>query len=186
MALYQFDWLKSMPYSPNPSGRYYWTNVMYLESTDFPNVPQMINHALSKEKIICRANINVEGYRLKTPPGRGNVVSTVDFSILQPGGQPAIANPYLLTIARWTLIDDLGRKSYRLVRYPLGEADIIDGKLSPLAMTRQQASLGTYLITGTMRNSYGRVLTTGSVSPLAHMWQLRHGTKRGRSKFWLP
>lgn len=184
--LTQFDILKSIPYPENPTALYYWTNVSYVDSADFDNQPQMILAVLQRERLIARANINFEGYTIKQPPGRGNIIFQGAYSTPQPGQLPAITDPYLLTIARWTLIDDLGRKSYRLVRYPLGADDIEAGKLSPTGFTRQQTSLNTWLATSIFRNSYGRVIETGSVSPLAHMWQLRHGTKRRRSTFWAP
>lgn len=184
--LTQFDMLKGFPYPSNPSGWYYWTSVLYVDSDDFDNQSQMILAVLGRERLCSRENIHYWGYRIKQPPGRGNVVLTASFTGTGTGSLPAIADPQILCIARWTLADSFGHKTYRLVRYPIGTSEIEGDRLTPAGLLRQQTSINTFLATNIFRNKYGRVLETGAASPRVHMWQLRHGTKRSRSRFWLP
>lgn len=185
MALTQFDILKSLPYPALPSGRYYWTTVAYVDSDDWSNQNQMILHVLQRERLITRANVRFDGYTIKRPPGRGNIILQADPTPAPNGSLAAVADPQIISIARWTLRDNQNHPTYRLVRYPLGTEDIDADMLSASGYARQVASLNTFLATGTFRSKYGRVLTAGTVSPRVHMWQLRHGTKRSRSTFWL-
>lgn len=185
MALTQVDLLKSMPYASLPSGRYYWTTTLYTESTLFTSDANLALYAVTREKLITRANVDFEGLRVKRPPGRANIVLQQDFTFGQPGAQTAVANPFLINIARWTLRDDFGHVTYRLHRFPLGEGEFDGLKLTSAAYAVQQNMLNGFLFPARWYNHHGNVLTSGQVSPLVHMWQLRHGTKRRRSDFWL-
>jgi len=186
MNLVQVDILKSLPYAPNPSGRYFYTTVVYADRDNYVSYTTMANNMYSRESLITRENVWFHGFRFHDPPGRGNIAFTVSYSSPGEGSQPPVDNFSLITIARWTLVSVTGRKTYRLSRAPLDITQIDGEYLTPAAVLHEQTMLNTFCGPDVFYNKYGELLSHGIVSPRVHMWQLRHGTKRERSRFWLP
>jgi hypothetical protein len=178
MDLVQVDFCKRVPYDPEPSGFYYWTSVYYFDRDDFPSNGSVISKAQQFEHLFTTEDAKHVRADLKNPPGRGNIVASVTNFFGQGGAIDSEGSYTLLNIARWTLISDAGRKSYRLNRMPLRPSDSEGQFLSDSGYSQQLASLNTLLITGLSYNSHGELLVDGTVDRALHMWQLRDGTKR--------
>jgi hypothetical protein len=178
--LVQVDFCKRVPYSPNPSGYYYWTNVYYLDADDFPTLNLVVNRVQSFEVIRLTEDVELWEATLKDPPGRGNVVLKVSNFFGQTGEVPSEGEYSLLNVARWTFRSSTGRYSYRLNRMPLRPSDMDGPNLSDSGFAFQQLRASSLVNSGQVYNSYGELLVSASVDRRLHMWQLRDGTRRRR------
>lgn len=172
------DFCKRVPYSPLPSGFYYWTSVYYLDRDAFSSDAHCIAEVQAIERVLCLESVLFVRSQLKSPIGRDNVRTTINYTFGQGGQIPDNGEYSMFNIARWRLWSDADRYSYRLNRTPL-IPEWIDGvNLSPLGLFRQQSGLNAFLFPGLFYNSYGELLTRGEVKPSLSMWQMRDGTKR--------
>lgn len=180
MDLIQIDVCKSFPYTPNPSGLYYWTSVYYADLDEFFDYADVIATFFQIEQFGMLASCKFVQMDIKNPPGRGNIVYTVD-NFFGQGGLTANTTQYsLITAARCHFWDDEGRYSWRLFRGPLRGIDMEGDRLSSAGLLRCNAFLNGWQTRATMYNSHGSQITRKEVEPRLAMWQLRHGTKRSR------
>lgn len=178
MVLRQYDVGKRLPVAGIGSGWYYWTNVYYNDTADFPNAAQARLAVLVLDQFIRTEDALGTGIRIHQPPGRGNVVENTVFPGTSGGFQPSEGSFSIINVARWEFRSSTGRYSYRLNRMPLRPSDMDGDRLSSSGMSVQVGLLNHYLLQGWCRNSYGELLTSGRVVPALVKWQLRHGTER--------
>lgn len=180
MSLWQIDWGKRIPYSGTPDGYYYWSSTYYLLREDFASDHDLITECYNIEQITTCTNVQQTRFHIKHSPGRGGVVATGN-QFLQPGLVPLGTGSWsILSIARWDLWSETGRRTRKYIRMPLRQSDMLGDLLSPSGMATQVPKLNSFLANGPFRNAYGEKLVQGRVSPFIHPWQLRHGTKRSR------
>lgn len=178
MDLWQIDMAKRVPYAYNPSGFYYWTSVYYADRDYWDSNVQMFLDFLQLEKLLTTTDVEIVKLRAHNPPGRGNIVYEQGVS---PGNHGVITSEgeySMIEVARWHLLSDSGRRTYRLNRMPLRPSDVDGMELSASGLIRQQTSMNTLLAQEYCRNSYGELLTSGDVVRRLTQWQMRHGTKR--------
>jgi hypothetical protein len=180
LNLWQVDINKRIPYSPNPSGYYYWCSLYYVDRDEFTSDSDCIFWVLAKDRLLCTEDVGRIGWRVHDPPGRGNVIINEVFTTGSPGLIDSEGSYSLINIARWWLYSSTGRRTYRLNRMPLRPSDMDGMNLSDSGYATQVAALTNFLFPTRLRNSYGEYLTSGEVVRPLVMWQLRHGTKRRR------
>lgn len=180
MDLIQIDCCKSFPYDPNPSGLYYWTSVYYADLDEFLGYPQVISTFFQIEQFAMLDSTKFVQMNIKNPPGRGNIVYTVDNFFGQGGLTDDTDNYSLIMAARWHFWDDQGRYSWRLNRGPIRGIEMEGNNLSDYGHFRNEAIINSWRARCTPYNSHGAEITRFEVAPKIAMWQLRHGTKRSR------
>jgi len=119
-------------------------------------------------------------------PGTSTVFYTQNTSIGNVGSLTALTNPNLLIAARWRLLGSDGSRSYHLHRQPIGDEYLLDGTFSTTGRSQSQTRINTFIAQNIYRTHSGAKVVSGQLAPVPAMWQLRHGTKRRASKFWLP
>lgn len=178
LSLVQVDAFKFVDYEPNTSGRYYWSTVYYLDTDDFVDLEALSVYVQHREEYSNTELVFPYYIQIKEPPGRGNIVYEQSAYTGQGGLWPDDGNHSLIMVARWSLVSDTGRKTYRLHRMPIPN-DYLDGpNWTPTGKSNLDGQLTTLLLEAKCRNSYGELLTEGAVSATPRMWQLRHGTIR--------
>lgn len=185
MTLLHGQALLSAPWPEGNDGWYYWLHTFYVESTDFPNNSQMNNRCRNTMTLLYTDQVLLRSIRWKIA-GTESVFFQVIYSPPQAGDQAAQENFNLLLAARWRLHAADGSYSYHLHRQPMGEDYITSGEYSSLGLMQQHTRLNTFMIQGIFRSQTGSLLTVGELASRPVMWQLRHGTKRRRRRFWLP
>jgi len=166
-------------------GRYYWTHTAYMKTTDFSSTAQLLLAWTARVKIGYTEDVLLHGHRL-IDPTTGNVVTTQTFTTPQACNQDAAVNYNLLLAARWKFVADDGSTGYHLHRYPVGE-DWIDGdNFTDAAHSQLVAVAGSMYLPGKIYSGTGSEVASWSVNRNIVDWQLRHGTKRRNSRFWLP
>lgn len=174
----QLDVWKSIPYPDNPSGRYYWSSVYYIDSASVSSPSDAYTRTRSLDRGVTRPFVRYEKCIFKSPPGRGNVFLEIPdgthFGLL-----PEASGPYTLTtVGRWRLRSSAGRWTYKYLRGPLYWEEVENGQIIGTAATFFGAYQNTMTFAGIFRDSYGDLITGGAFDYRARMWQLRHGTKR--------
>lgn len=185
MTLLHGQVLLSAPWPEGNDGLYYWLHTFYVQSTDFANNSQMNLACLGDMKLLYTEQVQIWSIRWKVA-GTNTVFFEVIYGTPQFGDQPAQDNFTLLIAARWRLHASDGSYSYHLHRQPMGEDYFTSGEYSPLGLTQQHTRLNTFMAQGIYRSQTGSLLTVGELASRPIMWQLRHGTKRRRRRFWLP
>lgn len=177
--------LLSMAWPGVGLGRYYWEHCFWVDSDDFDNNAQMALAILADMKLLYTTQIKIESIRWYVPH-----TTTVYFQQIytfpQFGSLTSVGNPTLLVASRWRLRGNEGSYSYHLHRQPLGEAYLSNGAYTPLGLTQTQSRMNTFIAQGIYRTSTTHLISSGERSTVPSMWQLRHGTKRRASRFWLP
>jgi len=181
MVLYQIDVWKSVAYSPNPGGLYYWSSVYYADRADYASNTAMINRVRNCDAAITLADVTYVKYVLKSPPGRGNVQATI-LDGLNHGLQATDPDGYsMINICRVVTAFDDGTKSYRYAGRPM-PARWVDGqKINSVGLLWIGGWVGSMRASSgrpPMRNLAGSPLVGGIVPDLLSQWQLRHGTMR--------
>lgn len=178
MSLVQVDIFKFVDYAPNASGRYYWSTVYYLDTDDFDDLEDLMVYAFHLEEYSNTELVFLYWVQIKEPPGRGNIIHEQTAYTGQGGLWPDDGDHSLITIARWSLISDTGRRSYRLHRMPIPNAYLDGPSWTSTGKSNLDGQLTTLLLEAKCRNSYGELFVEGAVSEMPRMWQLRHGTIR--------
>jgi len=176
VSLVQVDVFKFVDYTPNTSGRYYWSSVYYLETDDFDDLEDLSVYCQHVEEYVNTELVFLWYIQIKDPPGRGNIIYESSLYTGQGGLWPDDGDHSLIMIARWSLVSDTGRKSYRLHRMPIPNSYLDGPNWTDAGKGILDGQLETLLLEAKCRNSYGELLTEGAVSATPRMWQLRHGT----------
>lgn len=179
--LYQIDLWKSVPWDGAPAGRYAWSSTYYYDRDDFSTLRDMWLRAFSVDRIVTLSEVAYTKVVLKSPPGRANIVATIDAApnVGFITGQGSDYN--LLTVGR--LLTDYadGRRSYRYWRAPLPDAWHAEGVLGATAWSWLQG-YGNNLraVSGfpASRNVYGSPMISFTAPRKVYGWQMRHGTLR--------
>jgi len=175
----------SVTYAGLPSGRYYWEHCYWVESSDFPSNAQMYLAVNSDMKLLYGSNVAILSQRYFLP-NTSTVFFTQNASLSNVGSLTPLTNPTLLIAARWRMRGSDGSRSYHLHRQTMGDEYLLDGTYSTTGRSQCQTRINTFIAQGIYRTHSGALITEGQLAPVPAMWQLRHGTKRRASKFWLP
>lgn len=165
--------------------RYYWQHCGWIDRDDFSSDGQMGLAVINDYKLLYTSQVRFWGIRFIVPASGGIHLQQI-YSTPQFGTQTAQVNPNLLIAARWRMRGSDGSYTYHLHRQPAGEGYIENGEWSATGYAQQQTRMNTYIAQGIYRTQTGSLIASGEVSPLLSRWQLRHGTKRRNSRFWLP
>jgi len=175
----------SLPWPGLASGRYYWQHCFWVDSDDFSNNAQMGLAVLADMKLLYEAQVQIHSTRWFLP-NTTTIFFTQTYGTPQFGSLTTQPDPTLLIATRWRMRGDDGSYSYHLHRQPLGEDYLADGRYTPTGLTQTLSRMNTFIGQGIYRTSSTHLITSGQRSTVPVGWQLRHGTKRKASKFWLP
>jgi len=164
---------------------YYWQHCGWVDRDDFTSDGQMGLAVINDFKLLYTSQVRFWGVRFIVPASGGihlqQIYSTPQFGALSPQ-----ANHSLLIAARWQMRGSDDSYTYHLHRQPVGENYLEGGVWSSAGYTQQQTRMNTYIGQGIYRTQTGSLIASGDVVAAPAMWQLRHGTKRRNSRFWLP
>jgi len=164
---------------------YFWEHCHWVDNSDFTNNAQMSLAVLGDMGLLYTTQVRFWGCRWYVPHTT-TIHFQSTFGSFQHGTQTAQANFNLLIAARWRMRASDGSYTYHLHRQPIGETYLTSGEWSSTGRTQQQTRMNTYIGQGIYRTATGSLITTGELGDLPIKWQLRHGTKRRRSRFWAP
>lgn len=167
------------------TGRYFWEHCFWIDRDQFPSNGQMGLAVSSNMRLLYSSNVLLHGQTFYVP-GTMVVFFRQTFTVPAGGAQPALTNPTLLIAARWRMRGSDGTRSYHLHRQAIGN-EYLDGSVySTLGRTQSTTRMGTFVLRDIYRTHSGAKIVEGQLAPTPAMWQLRHGTKRKASNFWLP
>jgi len=177
--------LLSLPWPGLSHADYRWEHCFWIDNDDFDNNSQMGLAVVNDMRLFYTNQVHLLGTRWYIP-GTTTVFFAQTYPTTQVGAQPAQANYSLLICARWRMRGDDGSYSYHLHRQPVGEDYLENGVWSSGGYSQQQTRMLTFLDQEIYRTHTGSLLVTGTVAVFPVRWQMRHGTKRRNSRFWLP
>lgn len=166
-------------------GSYYWTHTAYMRTTDFSSTGQLLLAWTNRVKQGYTEDVLLHGHRL-IDPTTGNVVTTQTFTTPQACEQDAAPDYILIMAARWRFKSADGSEGYHLHRYPIIPDWVVDDRFTDAALSQLGAVAGAMYFPGKIYSSTNSLITGWSVNRNVVDWQLRHGTKRRNSRFWLP
>lgn len=176
--------LVSVEWPEGNDGRYYWEHCGWLDNDDFANNAQMGLFVINNMKLLYTNQVRIHSTRWYLP-GTLTVFFEQTYLVPQFGSLSAQENFNILVCARWRMHGTDGSYTYHLHRQPIGEDYMIDGIWTDDGYVAQQTRMNTYIGQDRWRTQTGALIDNGDVKQLPVMWQLRHGTKRRRSRFWL-
>ncbi len=177
--------LLSCPWPGITGGRYYWTHTAYMKTEDWASNNALFHAWTLRVALGYTEDVLLYGHRM-IDPDDGSIVATQTFTTPQACDQDAVDDYTLLVAGRWRFVADDGTGGYHLHRYPVGEDWISEGQFTPFGLGRLEAVAGSMYAPGKVYARSGSEVSGWSVSPNIVGWQLRHGTKRRNSRFWLP
>jgi hypothetical protein len=183
--LVRMNALLSCPWADLPTGRYYWTHSAYFNTDDHENQAQMLLAWNGRINIMYTSQVLRYGTRIIDPTD-GSVVHTQTFTTPQPADRDPFDQYSLLIAARWKFKAADGSEGYHLHRYPMNLEWVDGNQLTDEGHFRNLASAGTMYNHEDTYSSTGSLIVSWSVNRTIAEWQLRHGTKRRNSRFWLP
>lgn len=176
--------LLSIPWPNTADGRYYWEHCLWLDNSDWSFNAQMANEVRNTMRILYTTQVQLHGARYFIPSS-GDLFYDAPITVDVFGEQEAVTAPNILICARWRMWGEDGSYTYHLHRMPVGHEHLIDGIWSDFGFTEQQTRMNTYIGDHPYRTQTGSLIVRGELGQLPVMWQLRHGTKRRRRRFWL-
>jgi len=165
-------------------GRYYWEHCVYVDSDDFDNNTQMFLAILADMKLLYTSQVQFHSMRW-FDPSDGSLVHQQGIASGNVGLIAPVESPNLLICGRWRMYGVDGSYSYHLHRMPVGSDMITGGEWSEDGLTAMQTRMNTFIAQDIYRTHTGSLIDVGEVAGSPVMWQLRHGTKRKASNFWL-
>lgn len=179
MSLLQVDVGIRHPYPAIGGDTYYWwTEVYYLDGDDFSGYPAMrlaIRRAFGRSHT---AYCSLQLLHFKDPPGRGNVIETVEGNFAEGFIPPSDDYAILINVAMVDFFDGDGNRFRKYIRQPFQPGDEADGLLTSTGIGRLENYASWVVDQGVFRTLHGGLLERYDISPRVHMRQLRHGTKR--------
>lgn len=165
--------------------RYFWEHCFWVDTSDFSSDPQMNNAILADMRLLYTSQVKMEGARWYDPSS-GFIYYQQLYGFPTFGSLSAQTNQNLLVAARWRMFGADGSYTYHLHRQPVGEGYLEGGGWSATGLTQQQSRMNTYIGQGIYRTATGSLIASGDLASAPIAWQLRHGTKRRNSRFWIP
>lgn len=165
-------------------GRYYWEHCLWVDDSDWDSHIQMFLGILSDMKLLYTSQVDMHAVRFYDPSDMSLVYSQ-GIGPGNHGSQSPVEVVSLLIVARWTMRGADGSHTYHLHRAPVGVEYLTDGVWNLAGYAEMQTRLNTFIAQDVYRTKTGSLITEGFVGPYPGMWQLRHGTKRRESRFWL-
>lgn len=185
MVLYAGRSILAAPWPGGTIDHYYWEHCFWVNRSDFTSDGQMGLAVINDMKLLYTDQVRIWSTRWYVP-GTTTVYFQQIYGVPQIGSQDPQDNYSLLIAARWRMRGEDGSYTYHLHRQPVGEDYLESGAWSSTGYTQQQTRMNTFIAQGIYRTKTGSLIDSGEVSILPTMWQLRHGTKRRNSRFWLP
>jgi len=177
--------LLSVEWPEGNDGRYYWEHCAWQDRDDWLTDGQMGLFTITNMSLLYTSQVQIHSTRWYFPDSLV-VYFQQTYPFPQFGSQAPQENYNLLMCARWRMKGGDGSYTYHLHRQPLGEDYVQDGQYTPDGLTAQQTRMNTYIAQDRYRTKTGALITEGELAGQPVMWQLRHGTKRRRRRFWLP
>jgi len=185
MALLTTRMILSCAWPGLPDDTYYWQHCGWVDRDDFSSDGSMGAAVLNDAKLLYTSQVRIWSTRFIVPSSGGIHFEQI-YGFPQFGSQAAQVNHNLLIAARWQMRGSDDSYTYHLHRQPVGEAYLENGEWSATGLSQQQTRMNTYIAQGIYRTQTGSLIASGHVVARPVMWQLRHGTKRRSSRFWLP
>jgi len=185
MALLTFRMVMSCAWPGVEDDTYYWQHCGWVDRDDFTSDGQMSNAVLNDFKLLYTSQVRFWGNRFIVPASGGIHFEAI-FGFPQFGAQAPQDNHSLLIAARWQMRGSDDSYTYHLHRQPVGEDYLTGGEWSATGYTQQQTRMNTLIGQGIYRTQTGSLIASGHTVARPVMWQLRHGTRRRNSRFWLP
>lgn len=171
---------------PNTTdGAYYWTHNTYADTDDWTSHVQLRNDLIADYRLAYTSQIGCWGVQLQDP-NDSSVVYQVGFTTPALGLRTAVDDYSLLIAARWHIIGEDGSRGYHLHRYPQDVSWASEGVWTPTGDFENGVSAAAFYDTNPWRTRTGALVASVSLSPNIVSWQLRDGTRRRNSRFWLP
>lgn len=185
MALYGGRTVLSLAWPGLNHADYRWEHGFWINRSDFTSDAQMGLAVINDMKLFYTSQVQILSTRFFFPH-TDTVYFSQTYSFPQFGSQGAQDNYSLLIAARWRMRGSDGSYTYHLHRQPIGEDYLENGVFSGTGYTQQQTRMNTFIAQGIYRTQTGSLIDTGEVAIWPVKWQLRHGTKRRNSRFWIP
>lgn len=177
--------LLSCPWPDVVGGRYYWTHTAYMKTTDWASTGQLLLAWTNRVKQGYTSQVLLYGHRL-IDPTTGAVIFTQTFTTPNTCEQDPADDYSLLMAGRWRFRAADGSTGYHLHRYPIDLSWVEGEELTDVGHSQLAAVAGAMYFPGKVYSSTGSLVTGWEVGRAIVDWQLRHGTKRKNSRFWLP
>lgn len=178
MPVYQVDYQSRYPWPENPDGYYYWTNTFYtVAATDNIAAVNLNGIIVNMYGICCTTGVETPYYQIKTPPGRQAALYVDPLGSIH--GLLTETEPGLLTSCV-RIYGYIGGKVrwWKMWRVPL-QKSMTDGlRLTDTFHSYLEDNWGPLAAAEIITTADGDVVEEFHASPLIHMWQQRHGTKR--------
>lgn len=177
MGLYRMDYQLRVPWSPNPSGYYYWTNHYFFEASpglDFEDArDEVVRWTIAAHNPAVQRN----RFQIWDWPSGTLVQNTSSINSACEGPAATIV-AINWTVLIW-LLTDSGRYGYKRIRVPVG-AEQVDGEQISADFIDYLTHSDANPWHGTTHQtlSDGTPVTGFRIDPLLRSWQWRHGTKR--------
>jgi len=182
VVLYRWDVQKRYATDLVATGDYYWINVHYVEANDPTEFDLARDQVLTNNMQSHRAIVDLDRWKC-TRLSDGVVVqnSALSANPIFPGsGEGILTN----TILQWLIYED-GSRGFKRWRLPLFATDIDDGGLLTstfVSLWHANAPDNADTDWNWHRNLQGSPVVDTFLSPFAHGWQLRHGTRRSERR----
>jgi len=184
-VLVRMNALISLPWPDVAGGRYYWTHTAYMKQEDWASENAMLLNWTNRVKLGYTEDVLLYGHRIINPDD-GTVIRTQTFTTPNQCNQDPVDDYNILLAGRWRFKAADGTGGYHLHRYPAGDSWVAGDDWTPFGLGRLQAVAGSMYAPGKIYARSGSEVEGWEVSPTIVGWQLRHGTKRRNSRFWLP
>lgn len=158
---------------------------MYADTDDWSSLASMLSYINNRLELVYTEQVQIHGHRLIDPTD-GSVVHTQTFLVGQPCDRDPVENFTIYAVGRWRFTAEDGSQGYHLHRYPADVSWIEGDKWSSSGLAEMLSGPGTVYAGGFIRSATGSPIETWELSGDVSEWQLRHGTKRRNSRFWLP
>jgi hypothetical protein len=184
-VLVRLNALLSAPNADTPTGRYYWTHTAYFKQEDWASQAQMLSAWGLRVRIGYTEDIRYHGTRIIDPTD-GSVIDQTASVMGQACDRDPFEHWSLLVAGRWRFIAEDGTTGYHLHRYPTNLEWVDGDSFTDEGHLRILAVAGSMYLPGKVYSKTGSEIVEWSASRNIVDWQLRHGTKRRNSRFWLP
>lgn len=184
MTLTRFTMQFKAPWEDGPQPSYYWTNSFMAD----PRTPDEYDETEHQVIIFASRFLNdttrTDWFKV-VEVGTGHVVRDHSFSTAAGTERPIVGVGLVNTVLCWLLVDGHVR-SYKRIRPPLGAGDMVGDRLSDDTYTFYHDRCSATFTNPAYRfcANNGDLFDEVVVSPLVHGWQMRHGTRRAKKRYY--
>lgn len=186
MTIYRLDIEKRLPWTFSTSGYYYWTNCYYIAASTLADAVDFADQTIDYDFGWLIDQVEVGTWKLTNLTTDAVVYQLHSYHprpiVHYPGEPMGIANVMHVS----GQYED-GTRFYKRYRFPLRAEDITSGGGLSSTMLLHFGSLAPALCDfGWIVNQSGSPLASARLSPRAHSWVWRDGTKRRSRSVLFP